>query len=142
LLVAFVTLKTGLLAAGSAPDLDAFWDNWEALYECNGSIGDFFGYWEAHGQCDFTGEADPAGLGNEFCLGAWNACIDDCESTDYAKWLAEQNCDDPNDPEPEAECFSECYITFASANTCSEIPIEGGPIDADCECGHLFWCES
>jgi hypothetical protein len=135
LLTGIGALQTSLLADHDA--LSTFWGNWNSQYSCSYSITDW-GTWSAAGSCDFTQEADPLGLGNEFCSAAFDACVSDCESSDYQDFLVSENC--PVFDEYDPACYPECYIGWAGENSCSDVS-EYSPVSAECTCAYLNWCE-
>lgn len=125
-----VAMEAELFAFSSVPGVCS---NWNTNYDCSCDT-DTFQQWQATGYCDFSEEADPEGLANEFCLDVWSACNDDCASEAFIDWLVDQNCDpfDPNDP----ACYDHCWEGYASGNSCGV----GSVAEFTCTCAGFNWC--
>jgi hypothetical protein len=136
-LSAVSAIEVRLLAANHER-LTLFWGNWNSQYECDYSISTWNQTWSASGTCDFTNEADPLGLGNEFCSGAFDACATDCESRKFQDFLVSEHC--PVFDEFDPACYWDCWLGWAGENSCSDVS-ETQAMWADCTCAYLNWCE-
>jgi hypothetical protein len=122
------------LLAIDMEEVKEFCDNWDTSYDCTCQIETFFN-WEASGQCDFSEEGNPLGLANEYCAGAFDACVWDCESDEYRAWVINEEC--PVFDECDPNCYWDCWFTFAGGNSCNV----GEQPDFSCTCDSFNWCE-
>lgn len=105
-----------------------FCSNWGSYGSC-GSTGD----WTWSASADFSEEGDPMTMSAQFCSYGQAACDADCQSFDYAEYLAEGTlCSTYGG----RFCNPYCYATYAGGNSCSQ----GYTAGLTCSCSAFNWC--
>lgn len=126
LVLGFIALQTDLGAT-----IPSFCQNWSSNHDCSCNTQ---ADWAWTGSCDFSEEENPLELQHDYCIGAFDNCIDSCESEAYVQWLVEEYCS-PFFPD-EPECYEECWVPYAGANSCNM----GEQSDFTCTCDAYVWC--
>lgn len=114
-------------------EVTSFCTQWDQNHDCSCSASQVGG-WEASGNCDFSQEQDWETFATAYCSDAFDACVNDCESSEYQEWLADHECDQWN---PGPECIPGCWVTWAGTNSCDvgEVP------SFSCVCDGMMICE-
>ena len=110
--------------------IPGFCSNWSISHGCSCQYN---GNYSWTGLCDFSQESNPLELAQDYCNGAFDNCVDSCESSAYLSWLISELCDSPEEP----ECYEECYFTWAADNSCDQ----GEVSEFSCGCGYYVWCD-